>query len=199
MAGRLARETDAQFQEPVDQVLPLQVEPDQVLPDQVLPDQVLPDQVLPDQLSPLQVEPDQVLPDQVLPDQVLPDHVQPDQLSPLQLEPDQLSPLQVLPFHVPPDQLLPAASRTAIAGALKLWPKMSCSPLRTTPASVRWSDPRERSSDPTPVDRAMVFHLAGATFVGAVSVARRSTMPAPARRVESPSRPRAVMRNSFLS
>ena len=140
-----------QFQDAVDQPLSLQLDPDQLLPDQLEPDQLLPDQLLPnhlipDQLPSLQLEPDQLLPDQLEPDQLLPD----------QLEPD-----QVLPFQVPPDQLLPAASRAAIAGALKSWPKMSCSPLRTTPSAVRWSDPRALSSEPTPVDQAMVLHFAG--------------------------------------
>ena len=109
-----------------------------------------------DQPLSLQLEPDQLLPDQLEPDQLLPDHLMPDQLLPLQLEPD-----QVLPFHVPPDQLLPAASRAAIAGALKSWPKMSCSPLRTTPSALRWSEPRAPSSEPTPVDQAIVLHFAG--------------------------------------
>ena len=75
-----------------------------------------------DQLLPLQLEPDQLLPLQVLPDQ---------------LEPDQLLPLQVLPFQLPPDQLLPFASSIAIALELNGMPKMSCSPLRTTPTRVR--------------------------------------------------------------
>jgi hypothetical protein len=153
-AGRpwIDRRWVVQLQDPIDQPLSLQLEPDQLLPDQLLPLQLEPDHLIPDQLLSLQLEPDQLLPDQLEPDQLLP--FQP--LS-LQLEPDQL-----LPFHVPPDQLLPAASSAAIAGALKLWPKMSCSPLKTTPSAVRWSDPRALSSEPAPVDQAMVFHFAGA-------------------------------------
>ena len=113
-------------------------------------------------MLPLQLEPDQVLPLQLLPLQLLPLQLLPDQVLPLQLLPLQLEPDQLLPFQVPPDQLLPVASSTAMAGALKLWPKMSCSPLKTTPSAVRWSDPRLLSSEPTPVDQSMVFHLAGA-------------------------------------
>ena len=140
-----------QFQDAVDQPLSLQLEPDQLEPDQLEPDQLLPDHLLPDQLLSLQLEPDQLHPHHLIPDQLLPD----------QLEPDQLEPDQVLPFQVPPDQLLPAASSAAITGALKSWPKISCSPLKTTPSAVKWSEPRELSSEPVPVDQAIVLHFAG--------------------------------------
>ena len=92
------------------------------MPLQVLPDHELPLHELPDQLFPLQELPLHELPDQVLPLQELP----------LQELPDQL-----LPFQMPPDQLEPAASSAAIAAALNVWPKMSFSPLSTTPSSVR--------------------------------------------------------------
>src|SRR5439155_1483404 len=164
---RDARPTDDQRQDPIDQPRPLQLEPDQLLPLQLEPDQLLPlqlepDQLLPLQLLPLQLEPDQLLPLQLEPDQLLPLQLEPDQLLPLQLPSLQLEPDQVLPFQEPPDQLLPDASSTAITGALKLWPKMSCSPFKTTPSAVRWSEPRALSSEPTPVDQSMVFHCVGA-------------------------------------
>jgi hypothetical protein len=92
---------------------------------------------------------DQLLPDHELPDQLLPDHEEPDQLLPDHELPDQL-----LPFHVPPDQEIPAASRAAMAAESNGLPKMSCSPLRTTPSRVRWSDPRDPSSVPVPVPGA---------------------------------------------
>lgn len=125
-----------QFQLPVAQLLP-----DHELPDHELPDQVLPDQLLPDQVLPLHVLPLQVLPDHELPLQVLPDHVLP----------DQVLPDQVLPFQVPPDQVLPAACKVAMDALLKVLPKMSFSPWRTTPFVVRWSLPRAASSEPVPV------------------------------------------------
>ena len=66
-------------------------------------------------------------------------------------------PLQVLPFQAPPDQLLPAASAVAIAAVLNGWPKMSVEPVSATPFIVRWSVPREASSEPVPVEFAMLF------------------------------------------
>src|SRR3990172_1796649 len=141
-----------QFQLPVDQLLPDQLLPDQLLPDQLLPDQLLPDQLLPDQLLPDQLLPDQLLPDQLLPDQLLPD----------QLLPDQLLPDQELPFQVPPGQLLPAASRVAMAAESKSCPKMSISPVRATPSSDTWSVPQASSSEPVPLDHAILRHAFGA-------------------------------------
>ena len=72
------------------------------------------------------------MPDHEEPDQLLPDHEEPDQLLPDHEEPDQL-----LPFHVPPAQALLAASRAATATESNDFPKMSISPLRTTPSRVR--------------------------------------------------------------
>jgi hypothetical protein len=78
--------------------------------------------------------PDQTLddhefPDQELPDQTLDDHEFPDQELPLQR-----SPLQLLPFQTPPDHELPVASAAARAVVSTGAPKMSCSPLSTTPS-----------------------------------------------------------------
>jgi len=83
--------------------------------------------VLPDQLLALQLFADQLDPDQLFADQLDPD----------QLFADQLLPLQVLPFQVPPDQLLAEASSFAMAAELNGLPKMSCSPVSTTPSRVR--------------------------------------------------------------
>jgi hypothetical protein len=114
------------------QLLLLQLDPDHELPDhelplQLLPDHELPDHELPDQLLLLQLEPDHELPDHELPD-------------------------QELPFHRSPDHELPSASSFAMASASKSWPKMSCSPERTTSSRVRCSEPRASSSEPVPVD-----------------------------------------------
>src|SRR5579884_2714795 len=81
------------------------------------------DQLLPLQLEPLQLEPLHELPDQEEPLHELPDHD----------EPLHELPVHTDPFQPPPDQLEPAASRPAIEPESKGWPKMSCSPCRTTP------------------------------------------------------------------
>jgi hypothetical protein len=47
------------------------------------------------------------------------------------VDPDHVDPDHVEPFHTPPDQLLPAV--VDVNGR----PKMSISPLRTTPSLVR--------------------------------------------------------------
>ena len=154
-----------------------QLDPDHELPLHELPDQELPLQLLPDQVEPLHELPDHELPDHELPDQLLPLHELPDHELPDQLEPDHELPDQVLPFQVPPDHELPAASRAAIAAESNGWPKMSCSPDRTTPSRVRCSEPRAASSEPVPVDG-----FANAPFFvqGVVaSIFVRSTSPWP--------------------
>ena len=92
---------------------------------------------MPDQEFPLQLLPDHLTPDQELPLQLLPDHLTPDHELPLQLLPDQLLPDQELPFHLTPDQLLPLASSAAMASESNGCPKMSYSPVNSTPSSVR--------------------------------------------------------------
>src|SRR5690349_9655939 len=103
------------------------------------------------ELSPLELLPDHELPDQELPDQEFPDQLLPDHELPLQELPLQELPDQTLPFQVPPLQEAPAASSSAIEDASNAWPKMSISPWSTTPSRVRWSSPRETSSEPVPV------------------------------------------------
>ena len=87
--------------------------------------------------SPLQLLPDQLLPDQVPLDQLEPDQLLPAQSVPAQLFPAQLLPVQVLPFQRPPCQLLAKPSSLAISAESNGLPKMSCSPLSTTPSRVR--------------------------------------------------------------
>jgi hypothetical protein len=123
-----------------------QLPPAQDLPDQELPDQDEPDQLLPDQELPVQL-----LPDHEEPAQDEPAHEEPAQDEPAQDEPAQELPAQLRPFQVPPDQLLPAVAAAAMAVELNAWPKMSLSPVRTTPLAVRWSVPRAASSEPVPV------------------------------------------------
>ena len=106
--------------------------------------------------------PDHVLPLQVLPDQVLLDHVLPD---------------HVLPFQSPSTQDDCEASAAAICLESNSFPKMSTSPMSGRPPSVRCSVPRDSSSEPVPVDQAIVFHCFGALQVRAVSIADMSTKP----------------------
>ena len=119
-------------------------------PAQSSPDHELPDQLLPLHDEPLQLDPDHELPLHELPLQLEPDQLLPAQTTLLQLDPDQLLPVQTLPFHVPPDQLDAAASACAIPRELKWWPKMSWLPVSVTPSMVRWSVPREASTEPVP-------------------------------------------------
>jgi hypothetical protein len=130
-----------------------------------------PDQDEPDQDDPDHDDPDQLEPDHDDPDQLEPDHVEPDHVDPDQLDPDQLDPDQLKPFHRPPDQLLPA-----VPGA-KGCPKMSISPCRTTPSLVRWSRPRDSSTEPVPVEgaNAWVEYEPGVEYESL----RRSSAPSP--------------------
>ena len=170
-----------QLQLPVDQLEPDQELPDQLDPDQELPDHELPLQLLPDQLDPLHELPLHELPLHELPDQLEPDHELPD---------------QVLPFQVPPDHELPAASSAAIAAESNGWPKMSCSPERTTPSRVRCSEPRASSREPVPDDgfASEPFFIQGVV----ASIFVRSTSPWPSDLDEKPLRARALLRNRYL-
>jgi hypothetical protein len=172
--------------------------PDQLLPDQLEPDHVDPDQLDPDHVELDHVELDQLLPDQLEPDHVLPDQLEPDQELPDHVEPDQLEPDQVLPFHTPPDQLLPAASNAAIAFESKGIPKMSCSPVSTTPFAVRWSLPRAASRLPVPVAEAN--HCTAHDGADAARSARLSS-PLPATTLahadDSDGRSEVLRRNAF--
>ena len=99
------------------------------------------DQLLPDHDDPDHDDPDHVEPDHVEPDNVEPDHVEPDHVEPDHVEPDQ----------VPPDQLLPAVP------GRNGFPKMSMSPLSTTPSRVTRSVPRDSSTKPRPVPLAKIW------------------------------------------
>jgi hypothetical protein len=150
----------------------------------VLEDQVLDDQVLELQVWLLQSVPDQVWLLQVwllhaFPSQSLPDHV--------------------LPFQSPPDQEACAASRPAMALASKGSPKMSCSPVNGTTPSTRCWVPRESSSEPVPVDHAIVFHCLGAHGVFARSIAAMSTSPCPCCEDEKLLSERPLLRKSFFN
>ena len=92
---------------------------------------------------------------------MLPDQLLPLQVELLQVEPLQVLPLHVLAFHVPPDQVDAAASSAAMPGESNGMPKMSCSPLRTMPSRVRWSVPRESSTEPVPVETGHVCVATG--------------------------------------
>ena len=105
-----------------------------------------------DQLEPLQRScPTSECRDQLEPLHELPLQELPDQLEPLHELPVQLAPVQVLPFQVPPDQLVPAASSAAIAAESNGRPKMSCSPLSTTPSSRGGRCRAAASSEPRAV------------------------------------------------
>src|SRR5918998_2314156 len=109
------------------------------MPDQVMPDHVMPLQVMPDHVMPLQVMPDHVMPDQVIPDHVMPDHV--------------------MPF-----QLVWASTPAAQLRALKERPRTSTSPRTVRPPTVTCTEPRESSSEPTPVEilwLCLTFSTAG--------------------------------------
>ena len=92
--------------------------------------QLSPDQLLPDHDAPLQLAPDHEAPLQLAPDQLAPDHVLEDQDAPLHDAPDQDA-----PFHVPSDQDSPFPAAAAQTDVSKALPKMSCSPLSSTPSS----------------------------------------------------------------
>src|SRR5215475_2239532 len=135
------------------------------------------------QLAPSHDALDQLLPLQLEPLQLEPLHELPDQRRLLQLEPLHELPLhelpdQLEPFHLPPDQLEPLASRAAIEAELKGLPKMSVSPWSTTPSRLRWSLPREASSEPMPVEGKL--YCAPDTGSDAVSSVFRSSSPEPA-------------------
>jgi len=135
--------------------------PDQLLPDQELPDQDRPDHEEPDQLLPDQDRPDQLLPDQERPDQELPDQELPDQEDPDHEEPDHELPDQERPFQMPLDHDEPVAASGAQMAVEKGCPKMSVSPARTMPSSVRWSVPRDASSVPSPVAAGFDWRVVG--------------------------------------
>ena len=96
-----------------------------------------------------------------MPDHEFPDHEFPDQL---------------LPFQMPPDQELPAASAKARSLVSTGRPKMSFSPVNTTPSRVRWSLPLASSSVPPPFAGAKFCENATGVLV-AMTV--RSISPAP--------------------
>src|SRR6478672_13440656 len=174
-----------------DQVMPDQVMPGHAMPEHVTPDHVMPDQVMPDQVMPDHVMPDQVMPDHVMPDQVIPDHVMPDQDTPYHVMPD-----QVMPDHVMPFQFVPALIPAATAPESNARPRTSTSPLTCLPPTVTWTDPREASSEPTPVDTAKVcVAFAG---VGAAEAAARSMRPCPCEETAASGSDRAVpVRSAF--
>ena len=104
--------------------------------------------------------PDQVMPLQVMPDHVMPDQVMPDHVMPLQVMPDQVMPFQFAPLRRP-------AAQVRTSNDL---PRTSISPDTTRPLTVTWTEPREASREPIPVETAkLCFALTGV----AVSLALR--------------------------
>ena len=125
---------------------------DQELPDHELEDHELADQELPDQELELHELADQELPDHELPD-------------------------QELRFQTPPDHDEAAASRVAIADASNCTPKMSRSPWSVTPLFTTWTEPRDSSSEPVPVEGASPW--GEFVCVAVDSAAFRLSSPAP--------------------
>src|SRR5512132_1269180 len=132
-------------------------------------------------------------------DQGVPAQVVPDQVAVVQYVPLQLLPVQVPPFQVPPCQLVAVASALAIVDELKVRPKMSRSPSRTTLPSWRCALPRLTSSEPVPLEG--VYGCADADAVGsaAVRAAARLMRPLPCPRLLAPGILLAVLLSSALS
>jgi hypothetical protein len=111
---------------------------------------VLPDQPAPDHRRPVQTSLDQRRPDHSWDDQTSlaqrrPDHMDPDQVVAVQLLPLKAEPDHMRPFQVPPVQAVPAARLEARGAVETASPKMSRSPLSSSPLSTRWAVPRAPS------------------------------------------------------
>ena len=128
----------------------------------------------PVQLEPVHEDPVQLEPVHEEPVQLEPVHEQPVHEEPVHEEPVHEEPIQSPPVHELPEALIGA--HWAVSKAL---PKMSCSPLSSTPLSVRRWVPRDVSSEPRPVAASHVWAAMEAEGVAKLMARAMLTKPWP--------------------